>query len=59
MRRNSQRESYATLQQEFLCTETICDILIGLIEVRAADVRPLLQPRGESEGKTGRERTDR
>lgn len=44
------------LLQEFLCTRLSCDILIGLIEVRAADIRPLLRSLGELEGKTGRQR---
>lgn len=55
MRRNSQRDSYAALLQEFLCTEISRDILVGLTEVRAADSRPPLRPPGESEGETGRE----
>lgn len=44
------------LLQESLCAEISCDILIGLIEVRAADIRPLLRPPGESGGETGRQR---
>lgn len=53
MRPNSRRESYAELLQEFLCSEISCDILIGLIEVRAADIRPLLQPQGGIGGRDG------
>lgn len=44
------------LVQEFLCTKLSCDILIGLIEARAAHIHPLLRSPEESQGETSRQR---